>query len=106
MMDAGLILLASFISPFRADRQMLRELVGAEDFLEIHIDASIETCMARDPKGLYAKAKAGLIPNFTGLGSPYEPPETPDIRLSTEAANAEDCAAQVLAALRQKGISC
>jgi bifunctional enzyme CysN/CysC len=106
MMDAGLIVLASFISPFRADRQMLRELVGAEDFLEIHIDASIETCMARDPKGLYAKAKAGLIPNFTGLGSPYEPPETPDIRLSTEAANAEDCAAQVLAALRQKGISC
>jgi bifunctional enzyme CysN/CysC len=106
MMDAGLIVLASFISPFRADRQMLRELVGAEDFLEIHIDASIETCMARDPKGLYAKAKAGLIPNFTGLGSPYEAPETPDIRLSTEAANAEDCAAQVLAALRQKGISC
>jgi bifunctional enzyme CysN/CysC len=106
MMDAGLIVLASFISPFRADRQMLRELVGAEDFLEIHVDAPIETCMARDPKGLYAKAKAGLIPNFTGLGSPYEPPETPDIRLSTEAANAEDCAAQVLAALRQKGISC
>ena len=106
MMDAGLIVLASFISPFRADRQMLRELVGAEDFLEIHVDAPIETCMARDPKGLYAKAKAGLIPNFTGLGSPYEPPETPDIHLSTEAANAEDCAAQVLAALRQKGISC
>jgi bifunctional enzyme CysN/CysC len=106
MMDAGLIVLASFISPFRADRQMLRELIGAENFLEIHVDAPIETCMARDPKGLYAKAKAGLIPNFTGLGSPYESPETPDIRLGTVASTAEDCAAQVLAALRQKGISC
>ncbi|MCA3275783.1 MAG: sulfate adenylyltransferase subunit CysN [Roseomonas sp.] len=106
MMDAGLIVLASFITPFRADRRMLRELIGAEDFLEIHVDAPIETCMARDPKGLYAKAKAGLIPNFTGLGSPYEPPETPDIRLGTGASTAEDCAAQVLAALRQKGIAC
>ncbi|MCA3280553.1 MAG: sulfate adenylyltransferase subunit CysN [Roseomonas sp.] len=106
MMDAGLIVLASFISPFRADRQMLRELVGAQDFLEIHVDAPIETCIARDPKGLYAKAKAGLIPNFTGLGSPYEPPETPHLRLSTGASTAKDCAAQVLAALREKGISC
>ncbi|MCA3367666.1 MAG: sulfate adenylyltransferase subunit CysN, partial [Roseomonas sp.] len=69
-LDAGLIVLASFISPFRAERQMLRELIGAEDFLEIHVDASLETCMARDPKGLYAKAKAGLIPNFTGISSP------------------------------------
>ena len=106
MMDAGLIVLASFISPFRADRQMLRELVGAQDFLEIHVDAPIETCMARDPKGLYAKAKAGLIPNFTGLGSPYEPPETPDILLNTGEASAEDCAGRVLAALRQRGIAC
>ncbi|MCZ8279422.1 MAG: sulfate adenylyltransferase subunit CysN [Acetobacteraceae bacterium] len=106
MMDAGLIVLASFISPFRADRQMLRELIGAEDFLEIHVDAPIETCMARDPKGLYAKAKAGLIPNFTGLGSPYEPPETPDILLNTGEASAEDCAGRVLAALRQRGIAC
>jgi bifunctional enzyme CysN/CysC len=106
MMDAGIIVLASFISPFRADREMLRELVGDEAFLEIHVDAPIEVCIARDPKGLYAKAKAGLIPNFTGLGSPYEPPETPHIRLSTGASTAEDCAAQVLAALREKGISC
>jgi bifunctional enzyme CysN/CysC len=106
MMDAGLIVLASFISPFRADRHMLRELVGAEDFVEIHVDASIETCMARDPKGLYAKAKAGLIPNFTGLGSPYEPPEAPDIHLHTGDSSAEACAARVLAALRQRGIAC
>ncbi|MCE2921241.1 MAG: adenylyl-sulfate kinase, partial [Roseomonas sp.] len=106
MMDAGLIVLASFISPFRADRQMLRELIGAQDFLEIHVDAPIETCMARDPKGLYAKAKAGLIPNFTGLGSPYEPPETPDILLNTGEASAEDCAGRVLVALRQRGVAC
>ncbi|MFN9093366.1 MAG: sulfate adenylyltransferase subunit CysN [Alphaproteobacteria bacterium] len=106
MMDAGLIVLASFISPFRADRQMLRELIGDQDFLEIHVDAPIETCMARDPKGLYAKAKAGLIPNFTGLGSPYEPPETPDILLNTGEASAEDCAGRVLAALRQRGVAC
>ena len=106
MMDAGLIVLASFISPFRADRQMLRDLIGTQDFLEIHVDAPIETCMARDPKGLYAKAKAGLIPNFTGLGSPYEPPETPDILLNTGEASAEDCAGRVLTALRQRGIAC
>ena len=105
MMDAGLIVLASFISPFRADRQMLRELIGAQDFLEIYVDAPIETCMTRDPKGLYAKARAGLIPNFTGLDSPYEPPEAPDVHLATGEASAEDCAARVLAMLRQKGIA-
>lgn len=106
MMDAGLIVLASFISPFRADRQMLRELVGAEDFLEIHVDASLETCIARDPKGLYAKAKAGLIPNFTGISSPYEAPAQPDIHLKTDEFTAAHCAEQVLHMLRAKGIAC
>ena len=106
MMDAGLIVLASFISPFRADRQMLRELIGEDDFLEIHVDAPIEACITRDPKGLYAKAKAGLIPNFTGLGSPYEPPEIPDIHLKTGESGAEACAEQVLAVLRQRGFAC
>jgi bifunctional enzyme CysN/CysC len=105
-LDAGLIVLASFISPFRADRQMLRELIGAEDFLEIHVDASLETCMARDPNGLYAKAKAGLIPNFTGIGSPYEAPEQPDILLKTGEGTAAQCAEQVLDVLRSKGIAC
>lgn len=106
MMDAGLIVLASFISPFRADRQMLRELIGENDFLEIHVDAPIEACVARDPKGLYAKAKAGLIPNFAGLSSPYEAPEKPEIHLKTGETSAEDCAAQVLAVLRHRGIAC
>jgi bifunctional enzyme CysN/CysC len=105
-LDAGLIVLCSFISPFRADRQMLRELIGDNNFLEIHVDAPIETCIARDPKGLYAKAKAGLIPNFTGLGSPYEAPEKPDIQLKTGESSAEACAEQVLATLHQRGIAC
>jgi len=106
MMGAGLIVLASFISPFWADRQMLRELVGAEEFLEIHVDASIETCMQRHPKGLYAKAKAGLIPHFTGLGSPYEAPEHPDNRLKTGECTADQCAEQALHMPRAKGIAC
>ena len=105
-LDAGLMVLCSFISPFRADRQMLRDLIGDNDFLEIHVDAPIEICIARDPKGLYAKAKAGLIPNFTGLGSPYEAPEKPDISLKTAESSAEACAEQVLAILRQRGIAC
>lgn len=105
-LDAGLIVLASFISPFRAERAALRDLVGADAFLEIHVDAPIETCIARDPKGLYAKAKAGLIPNFTGISSPYEAPEYPDIHLKTEDFTAEACAEQVLEALRGKGIAC
>jgi bifunctional enzyme CysN/CysC len=85
---------------------MLRELIGEEDFLEIHVDAPIEACITRDPKGLYAKAKAGLIPNFTGLGSPYEPPEIPDIHLKTGESGAEACAEQVLAVLRQRAFAC
>jgi bifunctional enzyme CysN/CysC len=105
-LDAGLIVLGSFISPFRAERQMLRELLPAGEFLEIHVDAPIETCIARDPKGLYAKAKAGLIPNFTGISSPYEAPENPDIHIKTGDFTAEECAEQVLQALRGKGIAC
>ena len=105
-LDAGLIVLGSFISPFRAERQMLRGLLPAGEFLEIHVDAPIETCIARDPKGLYAKAKAGLIPNFTGISSPYEAPENPDMHLKTGDFTAEECAEQVLQALRGKGIAC
>ena len=85
---------------------MLRELLPAGEFIEIHVDAPIEACMKRDPKGLYAKAKAGLIPNFTGISSPYEAPENPDIHLKTADFTAEECAAQVLHVLRAKGIAC
>jgi bifunctional enzyme CysN/CysC len=80
-LDAGLIVLGSFISPFRAERQMLRDLLPVGEFIEIHVDATIETCIARDPKGLYQQALAGKIPHFTGVSDPYEPPDAPEIHL-------------------------
>ena len=79
MLDAGLIVLCAAISPFRAERQMVRELVQEGEFIEVFVDAPIELCMQRDPKGLYAKARAGLIKNFTGFDSPYDRPEAPDL---------------------------
>jgi bifunctional enzyme CysN/CysC len=81
MIDAGLIVLCSFISPFRAERRMARELVGAEEFIEIFVDTPLDTCIARDPKGLYRRALAGEIKNFTGVDQRYETPEDPDLHL-------------------------
>ncbi|MCU0387180.1 MAG: adenylyl-sulfate kinase [Chitinophagaceae bacterium] len=83
MLDAGLIVLSAFISPFIADREMISRLVGAENFLEIYVDCPIEVCEARDVKGLYNKARQGLIPNFTGIDSPYEPPINPFAQIKT-----------------------
>jgi bifunctional enzyme CysN/CysC len=101
MAEAGLIAICSFISPFRSERQMVRELIAPTVFLEIFIDTPIDECIRRDPKGLYAKARAGRIPNFTGIDAPYEPPETPELRLDTLAIAPEDAAAQVIDALRR-----
>ena len=84
MVEAGLIVIASFISPFRAERQMVREILGAS-FREVYVEASLAACEERDPKGLYKRARAGQIPQFTGISSPYEPPENPDVRLDTTA---------------------
>ena len=92
MADAGLIVLTAFISPFRAERAMVRDLLGSDRFVEIHIDTSLEDAEARDPKGLYAKARAGTLPSFTGISSPYEPPERPDIRIDTATTPAEAAA--------------
>src|SRR5690349_6428879 len=83
MADAGLIVLVSFISPFRAERSMARERMAEGEFIEIFVDTPFEECARRDPKGLYARALNGEIRNFTGLDSPYEPPEKPEIHLST-----------------------
>ena len=83
MTDAGLIVLISFISPFRSERQMARELMPEGEFVEVFVDTPIDECVRRDPKGLYKKAMAGQIPNFTGISSPYEAPENPDIHLHT-----------------------
>ncbi|MBX6376224.1 MAG: sulfate adenylyltransferase subunit CysN [Acetobacteraceae bacterium] len=102
--DAGLIVLCSFISPFRAERRMVRDLLEAGEFVEIFVDTPLEECMRRDPKGLYAKAKAGAIRNFTGIDSPYEPPEAPELHLRTSGRTPEDCAEEVLAKLRTLGL--
>jgi bifunctional enzyme CysN/CysC len=102
--DAGVMVLCSFISPFRAEREMLRELLAPGEFLEIFVDTPIEECMRRDPKGLYAKARRGAIPNFTGIDSPYEPPEAPEITLRTLGTTPEALAEAVLRLLRERGI--
>ena len=90
LVDAGLIVMVSFISPFRAERRMARRLFEKGEFLEVFVDAPLEICEERDPKGLYAKARAGAITNFTGLDSPYEPPERADIHLEAGTQTAED----------------
>ncbi len=104
MVDAGLIVLVSFISPFRSERRTARELMEPGEFLEIFVDAPLEVCEARDPKGLYRKARAGQLPHFTGLGSSYEPPENPELHLNSEAETAERLAARVVAILEERGM--
>ena len=84
MVDAGLIVLACFISPFKAEREMARKLLNKGEFIEVFVDASLETCEFRDPKGLYKKARAGKISNFTGIGSKYESPKDPEIHLNSD----------------------
>ncbi|MGA8549718.1 MAG: sulfate adenylyltransferase subunit CysN [Stellaceae bacterium] len=102
--EAGLIVICSFISPFRAERQMVRELTRPTAFFEIFVDTPIEECIRRDPKGLYAKAKAGGIEHFTGLDSPYEPPQAPEMRVTTIGTSAEQAAAAIIDELRRRRI--
>ena len=103
-MEAGLIVIVSFISPYRAERMLARERVGSDEFLEIFVDTPIEECRRRDPKGLYEKADSGQIRNFTGVDAPYEEPLDPEIRLRTLEAPPEELAAQVIEDLRGRGI--
>jgi len=88
--DAGIVVLTAFISPFRADRAQARDLVGGENFIEVFVDTPIEVCEQRDVKGLYAKARAGKIPNFTGIDSPFETPEHPDVHIRTAGQSVEE----------------
>ena len=104
MTDAGLIVLCSFISPFRAERRMVREMLGSDEFLEIFVDTPIEQCIARDPKGLYRRALAGEIKNFTGVDQPYEAPENPDLHLLAGSKDADRLASEVVEALLARGI--
>ncbi|MFZ3234817.1 MAG: sulfate adenylyltransferase subunit CysN [Stellaceae bacterium] len=104
MAEAGLIVICSFISPFRAERRMVRELIEPAAFLEIFVDTPIAECIRRDPKGLYARAQAGRIGNFTGLDSPYEEPDAPELRLMTVDVPPDEAAQQVVDALRRRRI--
>jgi bifunctional enzyme CysN/CysC len=97
MVDAGLIVLVSFISPFRSERRMARSLFAEGEFVEVFVDTPIEECERRDTKGLYAKARRGELTNFTGIDSPYEVPEHPEIRLLAGTMTTEDCVDGVLA---------
>lgn len=99
MVDAGLIVLVAFISPFRADRNMVRALLQPGEFIEVYMSTPLEVCEKRDPKGLYRLARAGRVPNFTGISSPYEPPESPELSLDTDRLSVEACVARVLQAL-------
>jgi bifunctional enzyme CysN/CysC len=104
MVDAGLIVLVSFISPFRSERQMARALFEPEEFLEVFVDTPPEVAEARDPKGLYKKARAGQLRNFTGIDSPYEAPENPELRIDTTQVPAEEAALLVIRTLAGRGI--
>ena len=97
MTDAGLIVLTAFISPFRADRQLVRDMIDGGEFIEIHVDTPLEIAEARDVKGLYKKARDGKLKNFTGIDSPYEPPESPEIRVNTVEMTPEEAADHIIA---------
>jgi len=96
MTDAGLIVLTAFISPFRADRKLVRDMMGEGEFIEIHVDTPLEVAEARDVKGLYKKARSGELKNFTGIDSPYEEPESPEIRVNTVAMSPEEAADYII----------
>ena len=104
LMEAGVIALTAFISPFRADRAKVRSLVGNEDFIEIYCCAPLEVCERRDVKGLYAKARIGQIAEFTGISSPYEPPHNPEIIVDTANLTLESCVSQIVEHLQAKAI--
>lgn len=99
MLDAGLVVLTAFISPFQRERQMAREVIGQDDFVEVYVSTPLEVCEARDPKGLYKKARSGKLPNMSGIGSPYEPPGDPDIVIDSSAEPVEELVRKLLARL-------
>jgi adenylylsulfate kinase len=102
MNDAALIAITAFISPYRADRRMARDIVGAGRFIEVYLDAPLEICEQRDPKGLYRRARAGQIADFTGVSAPYEAPEAPTLVLATGRRGVEDCVAELFALVQER----
>lgn len=101
MNDAGLIVITAFISPYREDRRLAREIIGPDRFFEIHLNTPIATCEARDPKGMYKRARAGAIDGFTGVGAPYEPPESPAMKIDTSIASLPEHVGKVLSELKR-----
>ena len=104
MVDAGLVVLVSFISPFIAERRLARDRVEDGEFIEVYVDTPLEIAEERDPKGLYAKARRGELSNFTGIDSPYEPPADPEVHVDTSTTSAEQAADEIIAELRDRGI--
>ena len=104
MADAGLIVLSAFISPHRAERQLVRDLLPEGEFIEVFVNASLEVCEGRDPKGLYKKARAGEIPNFTGIDSEYQAPANPEIDLPAGEKSVEELVELCLLDLKQRGV--
>jgi bifunctional enzyme CysN/CysC len=102
--DAGIIVLCSFISPFRAERAAIREMLDPGEFIEIHVSTPLPVCEARDPKGLYAKARAGMLPSFTGIDSPYELPQNPDLVLDSTVTELDELAERVVDLLAARGM--
>jgi adenylylsulfate kinase len=103
MTDSGLIVLSAFISPFQQDRDLVRALLGPVEFLEVYVDAPLDICERRDPKGLYRKARIGQIKNFTGIDSEYEPPINPEIHIRTNEFSAAQCAEKIVQILKLRG---
>lgn len=102
--DAGLIVMSAFISPFSSDRRLVRNLFPAGEFIEVFMDTPLETCEQRDPKGLYQKARAGEIKDFTGIDSPYEVPTRPELRLDTSAQDIDTCVDTIISYLRSRNL--
>ncbi len=94
--DAGIVVLSAFISPYREDREFVRDIAGKENFFEVYVRCPIEVCEKRDPKGLYKKARAGVIKNYTGVDAPYEEPENPDVVLDTDELSVEESVRKIL----------
>ena len=104
MVDAGLLVLVSFISPFRAERDSARALVDGDEFVEVFVDTPLDVAERRDRKGLYRKARAGNLPHFTGIDSPYEPPPSPEVRIDTVASSVAESVEQIVSQLRAQGL--
>ena len=102
LVDAGLVVMASFISPFKSERALARDLVGRENFVEVFVDCHLETAEGRDVKGLYKKARAGIIPNFTGISSPYERPENAEVTVNSSIESKEESLSKIIAFINSR----